>query len=134
MSRKNISLADWQQQKPASSLSQRPALPNEQLVYSTDGGTVLAPKIEKVAGKAFSDGKVRLQRESKNRGGKTVITIHGIAATHAQLVKICQQLKKYCACGGTVKDGVIEIQHEHRDKLEQALKQLGYSSKWAGGS
>lgn len=134
MSRKNISLADWQQQqKPASSSPSSPTQANEQLVYSTDGGTIATPKAEKTAGQAYSDGKVRLQRESKGRGGKKVITIRGIAEPHDQLLKICQQLKKFCACGGTVKDGVIEIQHEQRDKLEQALQRLGYSSKWAGG-
>lgn len=133
MSRKSISLADWQQQQKPVSSSPSPAQAHEQLVYTTDGGTIAPAKAEKTAGQAYSDGKVRLQRESKGRGGKKVITIRGIAEPHGQLLKICQQLKKACACGGTVKDGVIEIQHEQRDKLEQALQRLGYSSKWSGG-
>ncbi|MCH8538527.1 MAG: translation initiation factor [Alkalimonas sp.] len=133
MSRKSISLADWQQQGKPASTSSVPSKPDTKLVYSTDGGPVAAKKAEKAAGQAFSDGKVRLQRESKGRGGKRVITIRGIAEPHEQLLVICQQLKKSCACGGTVKDGVIEIQHEQRDKLEQALQRLGYSTKWAGG-
>jgi translation initiation factor 1 len=136
MSRKSISLADWQQQvKPATAASTSPlsAEIDTQLVYSTDGGTVAAKKAEKAAGQALSDGKVLLQRESKGRGGKRVITIRGIAEPHEQLLALCQQLKKICACGGTVKDGVIEIQHEQRDKVEQALQKLGYTTKWSGG-
>ncbi|MDP4534863.1 translation initiation factor [Alkalimonas collagenimarina] len=134
MSRKSISLADWQQQlNPASAPSSISAPSDQDLVYRTDGGTVMPAKASKASGQAFADGKVLLQRESKGRGGKRVITIRGIAEPHEQLTKLCQQLKKTCACGGTVKEGVIEIQSEQREKLEQALQRLGFTTKWSGG-
>ncbi len=120
MSSKKISLSDWQQQSST-------------LVYSTATGTVAADKNEKPAGTAFSDGFLRLKRETKGRNGKAVITIAGIAEDHDKLTEIAALLKKKCGCGGSVKEGVIEIQGDQRDTVAAELTKLGYKFKWAGG-
>lgn len=120
MSSKKISLSDWQQQSST-------------LVYSTATGTVAPDKNEKPAGTAFSDGFLRLKRETKGRNGKAVITIAGIAEDHDKLTEIAALLKKKCGCGGSVKDGVIEIQGDQRDTVSAELSKLGYKIKWAGG-
>jgi translation initiation factor 1 len=111
------------------------------LVYSTDGGR-LCPRCHKPVGScickqqaapAKGDGIVRVMRETKGRGGKSVSVIHGLALAPAELEKLCTSLKKRCGTGGTTKDGTIEIQGEHRDTLVGELTKLGYIVKKAGG-
>ena len=80
-----------------------------------------------------SDGTVRLRREVKGRGGGTVIVISGIPLGGSALKELAGALKKRCGCGGTVKDGVVEIQGDHRDLLLQELQSRGYRVKLAGG-
>lgn len=79
------------------------------------------------------DGVVRLRRETKGRGGGTVIVISGIPITPLELKDLAGILKKRCGCGGTIKDGIIEIQGDHRELLFQELKGKGYNVKLAGG-
>lgn len=79
------------------------------------------------------DGIVRIRRETGGRGGKTVTTVHGIQGTEADLKELCKQLKKVCGVGGSVKDFVIEIQGDHRDRIEQVLTANGMQVKRAGG-
>lgn len=88
-------------------------------------GTGTAPK--------KSDGIVRVMRDRKQRGGKTVTVITGILASDDALAALAQQLKKLCGSGGTVKDGNIEIQGDHCDKVQAKLTELGYKVKRAGG-
>lgn len=133
MSSKKISLADWQQQSGGQSAT-KPAAPTaDNLVYSTDSGRIDAPKAEKATGQAFADGFLRLKRETKGRNGKGVITIAGIAETEDKLNEIAALLKKKCGCGGAVKDGIIEIQGDKREVIQQELTKLGYKHKWSGG-
>ncbi|HEU0001382.1 MAG TPA: stress response translation initiation inhibitor YciH, partial [Ktedonobacteraceae bacterium] len=80
-----------------------------------------------------SDGIVRIMRDRKHRGGKTVTLITGIPATNDTIATLAQQLKKLCGSGGTIKDGVIEIQGDHCDKVQAKLSALGYKVKRAGG-
>lgn len=80
-----------------------------------------------------SDGIVRVMRDRKQRGGKTVTVISGVPATSEALTALAQQLKKLCGSGGTVKDGNIEIQGDHCDKVQAKLTELGYKVKRAGG-
>ncbi|WP_082122489.1 translation initiation factor [Arsukibacterium sp. MJ3] len=127
-----ISLTDWQQQRGRSSDAPVTAA-DDSLVYRTDTGTVQKAPTTHMAGTAYPDGTVRLKREKKGRGGKTVLTISGIAKPEAELVELCAALKKKCACGGAVKAGVIEIQADKRQLIEQHLSQLGFIVKWAGG-
>ncbi len=118
----------------------------DRLVYSTDGGRINTcsvcgqpykqcrcdqPSTEAPAKK--SDGIVRVMRDRKHRGGKTVTVITGVPASSDELAALAQQLKKLCGSGGTVKDGTIEIQGDHCDKVQAKLTALGYKVKRAGG-
>jgi len=77
---------------------------------------------------------IRIGRETAHRGGKGVSTIRGLPLPGPQLEGLCSTLKKKCGTGGTVKDGVIEIQGDHRDRLVEELRKLGYTDvKKAGG-
>jgi translation initiation factor 1 len=80
-----------------------------------------------------SDGIVRVGRQTKGRKGSGVTTVSGLPLTLDQLRDLAARLKKQCGAGGGVKDGVIEIQGDHRDLLVAALGRLGYTVKRAGG-
>lgn len=75
----------------------------------------------------------RVQRESKGRAGKTVTVIYDLQLADSDLKELARTLKQHCGTGGTAKDGVIEIQGNHRDKLVAKLIELGYRAKAAGG-
>ena len=79
------------------------------------------------------DGIVRVQRESKGRRGKTVTTIQGVPLASDALRDLAGELKRRCGTGGAAKDGVIEIQGDHRDVLIAELQARGYTVKRAGG-
>jgi translation initiation factor 1 len=79
------------------------------------------------------DGIVRVQRETKGRKGKGVTLVRGLPLDDEALKKLAKKLKSKCGSGGTVKDGVIEIQGDHRDQLVQELHKEGYTVKRAGG-
>ena len=79
------------------------------------------------------DGIVRIGRESKGRKGGGVTVITGLALAPIELKALARQLKKLCGTGGTAKEGVIEIQGDHRDALMTALHQLGHNVKRSGG-
>ena len=79
------------------------------------------------------DGIVRIGRETKGRGGKGVTLIRGLALDAAGLKALAQQLKKLCGTGGTVCDGVIEIQGDQRERLLKELERRGFQVKLAGG-
>lgn len=76
---------------------------------------------------------VRVGRETKGRAGKGVTVVTGLPLRGEPLAELASQLKKRCGSGGTVKDGVIEIQGDHRDVLVAELTRLGYSAKRSGG-
>lgn len=77
--------------------------------------------------------QVRVGRETAGRGGKGVSVITGLPLAGDALAALATQLKKRCGSGGTVRDGVIEIQGDHRDLLVQELTRLGYPAKRSGG-
>lgn len=79
------------------------------------------------------DGIVRVGRETKGRKGKGVSIVTGVPLAGEPLEALATQLKKRCGTGGTVRDGVIEIQGDHRDTLVAELQKLGYQVKRAGG-
>jgi translation initiation factor 1 len=77
--------------------------------------------------------RVRVSREVSGRGGKGVSVITGVPLDDAALEALATQLKKSCGAGGAVKDGRIEIQGDHRDRLVTELTKLGYAAKRSGG-
>lgn len=104
---------------------------NSRLVYSTDSGRIDEPKAAVVRPKG--DGIVRIQRQTSGRKGKGVCLITGVDLDDAALDKLAAELKKKCGCGGSVKEGVIEIQGDKRDLLKQLLEAKGMKVKLAGG-
>jgi translation initiation factor 1 len=80
-----------------------------------------------------SDGVIRLFRDRGGRNGKTVTVIHGLPERGPSLEARLSELKKMCGAGGTLRDGVIEIQGDHRDRLAERFRALGYRVKLAGG-
>lgn len=82
---------------------------------------------------AALDGIIRIRRETSGRKGKGVTTIQGVPLDAEALKTLAKSLKKRCGTGGSVKDGVIEIQGDHRDVLRRELESLGYKVKLAGG-
>ena len=113
----------------------------DNLVYSTGIGRLCPQCLRAVAScvcKGVSkpkhgDGVVRVSRETKGRAGKGVTLVSGLALTEEDIAKLATRLKKRCGTGGTVKEGVIEIQGEHRDTLVAELATLGFKVKKAGG-
>ena len=112
------------------------------LVYSTETGRIcpdcgkpLADCVCKTAAKAkpAGDGNVKVSRESKGRGGKTVTLVKGLALDAMALALLGKQLRGACGSGGTVKDGVIEIQGDHCDLVMETLKKQGHNPKRTGG-
>ena len=85
------------------------------------------------AGRATPGGVVRVERQTKGRRGRGVTAVTGLSLQKAELAKLAKALKQRCGSGGTVKDGVIEIQGEHRDTLVAELEKRGYTVKRAGG-
>jgi translation initiation factor 1 len=77
--------------------------------------------------------KVRVGREIAGRGGKGVSVIAGLPLAAAELQGLAAMLKKTCGAGGAVRDGKIEIQGDHRDRLVAELQKLGYAAKRSGG-
>jgi translation initiation factor 1 len=112
------------------------------LVYSTDSGR-MCPTCRRAladcackrlaAALPSGDGVVRVSRETKGRGGKGVTLVKGLALNAAALVQLAKELKAACGSGGTVKDGVIEVQGDHVDKLVERLAAQGHRVKRAGG-
>jgi len=82
---------------------------------------------------ARTETRVRVGREVAGRGGKGVSVITGLPLNEAQLEELATKLKKTCGAGGAVKDGKIEIQGDHRDRLVAELVKLGYDAKRSGG-
>jgi translation initiation factor 1 len=74
-----------------------------------------------------------IRREKKGRGGKTVTVVYGLRLKPDDLKALGKHLRQACGTGGTVKDGAIEIQGDHREKVAEALEQAGYRTKFTGG-
>ena len=118
---------------------------NTRLVYSTETGRICPSCQKPVSGcickKKKSkpqtnikyDGIIRIRREIKGRKGKTVTTVSGFQLDAGELRSLAAQLKRRCGTGGSVKNGVIIIQGDHRETLLSELKKKGYTVKLAGG-
>ncbi|PQJ62371.1 stress response translation initiation inhibitor YciH [Photobacterium angustum] len=104
---------------------------NSRLVFSTETGRIKEEAAAPVRPKG--DGIVRIQRETKGRKGKGVSIVTGLDVEDTQLKLIAAELKKVCGCGGSVKDGNIEIQGDKRDIIKTHLEKKGHTVKLAGG-
>lgn len=104
------------------------------LVYSTETGRIKATK-EKAQpqGQVYSDGFVRVERQTKGRKGKGVMLVKGVDPAEHDMKKLAKTLKSKMGQGGAVKEGVIEIQGDDRAKLKQLLEAQGFKVKIAGG-
>lgn len=105
---------------------------DSRLVYSTDVGRIKADDKAKPS-ISSGDGIVRLSRETKGRKGKGVTLISGFALSAEEIKQMGKTLKQLCGTGGTVKEGVIEIQGDQRDKIMEYLKVQGFTTKRVGG-
>lgn len=110
-------------------------------VYSTELGRI-CPDCAKPVGACIcrqnksavpAKGGVKVGRETKGRKGKGVTTISGLPLDSAAIEALAKDLKKRCGSGGTIKDGVIEIQGDHRDLLLEELTKRGWQAKRSGG-
>ena len=101
------------------------------LVYSTQTGRI--KPLKQKENTIQTDGIVRIRRETKGRKGKGVTTISGLNLSTDDMKALCTKLKKMCGTGGAVKDGIIEIQGDNRDKIKTTLEKLGHNVKLAGG-
>jgi translation initiation factor 1 len=114
---------------------------NSATVYSTEHGRMCPGCGKPVSGCSCGrksnaprgDGIVRIGRETKGRKGKGVTVITGVPLDSNGLLELAKQLKQKCGTGGTVKDGVIEIQGDQREQLVDALTKQGYTVKTIGG-
>lgn len=113
------------------------------IVYRSDLGRICPGCRRPVADCACQDqrgravhpnaGAVRISRQTQGRGGKAVTLITGLPLGALELAALAGELKRRCGSGGTVRDGAIEIQGEHRDTLLAELLRRGFAAKRAGG-
>lgn len=104
------------------------------LVYSTSVGRIDQPAPEKEPDvKLFKDGFIRIERQTKGRKGKGVMLIVGINPKEHDLKKLAKTVKSKMGQGGAVKEGIIEVQGDDRDKLKMILEGLSFKVKIAGG-
>jgi translation initiation factor 1 len=110
------------------------------LVYSTEWGAVdrAGSKKRTVAARApmksaGGDGVVRVGRQTKGRKGKGVTVVAGVPLSGTDLAELGKELRRKCGSGGTVKDGNIEIQGDHRDRIVELLGAKGWTVKRSGG-
>jgi translation initiation factor 1 len=111
-------------------------------VYSTDKGRLCPACLNalnactckaQAAAMPAGDGNVKVRRETKGRKGKGVSLVEGLAMNTAELDELARHLKTRCGSGGAVKNGIIEIQGDHRPVIIEFLKSKGISAKLAGG-
>jgi translation initiation factor 1 len=103
-------------------------------VYSTETGRLPpgdVPRGVAAPARAAADGIVRIFRERAGRHGKTVTVVRGLPGK--DLEPRTTELKRLCGAGGAVKDGAVEIQGDHRERVAERLRALGYVVKLAGG-
>jgi len=114
------------------------------LVYSTEKGQLcsgcgeaidacICAELEDKNRLDSLDGIVRIRRETSGRKGKGVTTITGIPLPEKELKVLAKKLKKVCGTGGAIKEGIVEIQGDQRDKLKELLEKEGFRVKLAGG-
>lgn len=107
----------------------------DRTVWSSDQGDLRNRQAETRNVKSIPphEQTIYLHRDSNGRGGKSVTLVKKLVLSEEDMKELGTKLKQVCGSGGTVKDGIIEIQGEHREKLAEALRKMGYKVKIAGG-
>jgi translation initiation factor 1 len=103
------------------------------LVWSSSDGDLRRARPSQPAGRPAAGERVRVRRETAGRRGKAVTTVSGVPLDDAGLRELSGRLKKRCGVGGSAKDGVIELQGDHRDVVVEVLRADGYDVVLAGG-
>ena len=103
------------------------------IVYSTTDGDLRKPRDRGLSERRSDGDRVKVRRQVAGRRGKAVTTVSGVPVNDAGLKELAGKLKKRCGVGGSVKDGVIEIQGDHRAVVVEVLKAEGYAPVLAGG-
>jgi translation initiation factor 1 len=107
---------------------------DRRVVYSTSDGDLRKARPADVRrAEAARGGRVKVRREVAGRRGKAVTTVSGVPLDDAGLRELAGKLKKRCGVGGSAKDGVIELQGDHRDAVVEVLRAAGYDVVLAGG-
>jgi translation initiation factor 1 len=106
-------------------------MPDRRLVWSADDGDLR--KAREPRSSAATGGRVKVRREVAGRRGKAVTTVSGVPLDDAGLRELAGTLKKRCGVGGSAKNGMIELQGDHRDVVMQVLRDAGYDPVLAGG-
>lgn len=109
--------------------------PDAHIVFSTSGGDRRKQRPQQSAAQpqASGGGRVKVRREVAGRRGKAVTTVSNVALDDAALKELAGRLKKRCGVGGSAKDGVIELQGDHRDVVVETLRAEGFDVVLAGG-
>jgi translation initiation factor 1 len=102
------------------------------MVWSSSDGDLRKARDPKTVTRTTT-GPVKVRRETAGRKGKTATTVFNLPLNDNEIKDLAAQLKKRCGVGGSSKDGVIELQGDHRDAVVEALKAKGYDVKLAGG-
>ena len=105
------------------------------IVWSSDDGDLRKQDLQhrNVQSLPPHEQTVYLHRDSKGRGGKAVTLVKKLVLSEEDMKELAKKLKQVCGSGGTIKDDVIEIQGEHREKIAETLRKMGYKVKIAGG-
>ena len=108
---------------------------NSHTVWSSDSGDLRKKEQNKPSAKSLPPNQqtAYLHRDSKGRGGKGVTLIKNLILSEDDMSTLAKRIKRDLGTGGTVKDGVIEIQGENRERIAEVLVKLGYKVKMAGG-
>src|SRR3954464_14086002 len=106
---------------------------DRRVVYSSSDGDLRKARPADVVRARNVSGRVKVRREGGGRRGKTVTTVANVPLDDAGLRELAGRLKKRCGVGGSVKDGVIELQGDHRDVVVEVLRADGYDVVLAGG-
>jgi translation initiation factor 1 len=109
---------------------------DSKVVWSSDDGDMRKardPRLSELRELRAADGPVKVRRETAGRRGKAVTTVTGVPLAEAELRELAGRLKKRCGVGGSAKDGVIELQGDHRPVVVELLRAEGYRVVLAGG-
>ncbi len=110
-----------------------PKRADAKVVWSTSDGDLRKARDPGLAERRAGGGRVKVRRETAGRRGKAVTTVSGVALDDAGLRELAGRMKKRCGVGGSAKDGVIELQGDHRDVVVELLRADGYDVVLAGG-